>query len=41
MGKEIDRIMQLAIEEEADEDTQIAILVLLNKINLGIGSNVK
>lgn len=41
MGKEIDCIMQLAIEEEADEDTQIAILVLLNKINLGIGSNVK
>ena len=41
MGKEIDRIMQLAIEEEADEDTQIAVLVLLNKINLGIGNNIK
>lgn len=41
MGKEIDRIMQLAIEEEADEETQIAILVLLNKINLGIGSNAE
>lgn len=41
MGKEIDRIMQLAIEEEADEDTQISILVLLNNINLGIGNNIK
>ena len=41
MGKEIDRIMQLAIEEEADEDTQISVLVLLNKINLGIGNNIK
>ena len=41
MGKEIDRIMQLAIEEEADEETQIAILVLLNKINLGIGSSAE
>ena len=29
------------IEEEADEDTQIAVLVLLNKINLGIGNNIK
>lgn len=38
MGKEIDRIMQLAIEEEADEDTQISVLVLLNKINLGISN---
>ena len=34
MGKEIDKIMQLAIEEEADEDTQIAILCLLNRMNL-------
>lgn len=41
MGKEIDRIMQLAIEEEADEDTQIAVLVLLNKMNLGISNNAK
>lgn len=41
MGKEIDRIMQLAIEEEADEDTQISILVLLNNINLGIGNSIK
>lgn len=41
MGKEIDRIMQLAIEEEADEDTQIAILVLLNKINTSLNKETQ
>ena len=41
VGKEIDKIMQLAIAEEADEDVQISILCLLNKMNLGIDSNLK
>jgi len=40
IGREIDKIMQLAIEEEADEDVQISILSLLNKMNLGISANV-
>lgn len=40
MGKEIDKIMQLAIEEEADEETQIAILCLINRINLGINDRL-
>lgn len=39
LGKEIDKIMQLAIDEEANEDIQISILCLLNKINLGISNN--
>lgn len=41
LGKEIDKIMQLAIEEEANEDIQISILCLLNKMNLGISTNTK
>lgn len=41
IGKEIDKIMQLATTEEADEDVQISILCLLNKINLGIDKNLK
>lgn len=41
LGKEIDKIMQLAIEEEANEDVQISILCLLNKMNLGISNNDK
>ena len=40
VGKEIDKIMQLAIEEDADEDIQISILCLLNKINLKISNNL-
>lgn len=39
VGREIDKIMQLAISEEADEDVQISILCLLNKMNLGISKN--
>lgn len=39
VGREIDKIMQLAISEEADEDIQISILCLLNKMNLGISKN--
>ena len=40
IGKEIDKIMQLAIVEEADEEVQISILCLLNKMNLGISNHL-
>ncbi len=39
ISKEIDKIMKLAIEEEANEDVQISILCLLNKMNLSISNN--
>ena len=41
IGKEIYKIMQLAIVEEADEEVQISILCLLNKMNLGINNQWK
>lgn len=39
IGREIDKIMQLAIEDDANESIQISILCLLNKMNLGISKN--
>lgn len=37
--REIDNIMHLAIEKNSDERKQIAVLRLLNKINIGIYAN--
>ena len=41
VSREIDKVMKLAIEEEADEDVQISILCLLNRLNLNISRNEK
>jgi hypothetical protein len=37
--QEIDNIMHLVIEKDANERTQISVLRLLNKINIGIYAN--